>query len=506
MVGPVGARMLGDEYQSICFWLQVCRMLKYPDSIDRVDIEAGDSKSFDDVVVYYAPGAFFDEFNRPLLSDRYQIKYHVDAQGSITWESLWTPNAIHAKSVSFLQRLRNIQVKHALNGSGSRFHLYSVWSIERTDLLAEMYRFDIKAIRRDKFMEGKTSRSAAGGLRERLLEHLEITDPEELWRVMEPLRVATGPALSEQREKLEWALMANNLKPWPFGSTQNVYQSLSNKMITDRQNSHNTKSIVELCKREDLLNTESESHLPRVGIRSFHRWAEYLDFADALLDLCKYFQDRYIVDCNLWSSTVLSQIEVFVHQTFLRGHTYELHLQAHLSIALAAGRLLPAKSGVNLLVNQGTVGDNLWRVDRNDYEGPKPAARVEYQEMRADQPDLAVVLSVTHNIREDVSDYLHRSGKQVRGLLHLCPAQGPSSLSVSGGSHAVILAEEFAAAIRQHRRLPGSPIGRVLLFAACPVTLIFLLGREIYNLAPLIMHEHDFENPDASQYYLSIIF
>ena len=44
MSNVVRARILGDDYQALVFWVQVCRMLQEPDHIIAVEIESNDLK------------------------------------------------------------------------------------------------------------------------------------------------------------------------------------------------------------------------------------------------------------------------------------------------------------------------------------------------------------------------------------------------------------------------------------------------------------------------------
>ena len=53
MAKAVAARIFGDDYQALVFWLEACKMLIGEDDIEHVEIESDDVKSLDDVVVHY---------------------------------------------------------------------------------------------------------------------------------------------------------------------------------------------------------------------------------------------------------------------------------------------------------------------------------------------------------------------------------------------------------------------------------------------------------------------
>jgi hypothetical protein len=137
MAQAIVAREQGDEYQARWFWMNVCRMFDNRSKVIRVIYEQENVKSFDDLGVFYKEG-MQDENGNPLTADYTQVKFHVTAAGAITWQGMTDPAFINASSISLLQRLKNAQQQYAPQGVGSRFSLYTPWSVHPDDLLASI--------------------------------------------------------------------------------------------------------------------------------------------------------------------------------------------------------------------------------------------------------------------------------------------------------------------------------------------------------------------------------
>jgi len=121
--------------------------------------------------------------------------------------------------------------------------------------------------------------------------------------------------------------------------------------------------------------------------------------------------------------------------------------------------------------------------------------------MNSDVLDIAVGLSVTHDVHRDVKEYLASGhGPSVRSLMLLKPTGGPSTNSVQGPDHTHRLTMDMLPILQMahpHHR------GRVHLFFACPNALMFLIGRHREALGPIALYEFDFANERTGSYTLS---
>ena len=127
----------GNDYQARVFWLQACQALHPNSRIEKVGYELDDIRFFDDIVTIYK-SPVLSERNEQITADYWQVKYHVDAGGILTYNQLIDPKFINAKASSILQRLRQVQISFAPKGLGVRFYFVSPWQIQHDDPLAKL--------------------------------------------------------------------------------------------------------------------------------------------------------------------------------------------------------------------------------------------------------------------------------------------------------------------------------------------------------------------------------
>jgi hypothetical protein len=433
MVRAVVARIQGDEYQARWFWIQVCRLFEDRTKVIRVVYEKENIKSFDDVVIFYTNGMIDHYDCSPLSMDCFQVKFHVTAAGDITWKGIMDPAFINASSVSILQRLKHAQEQYAPNGLGCRFHLYTPWHVRSNDPLAEVLSLTDGRIIWSKLAAGGP-RSKMGRMRAAWRDHLEITTDDELQIILRPLRIIFGDTLERLRETLNDKLRIAGLLPVDDGSLIHPYDELTRKLLQASKTEVTCADIEAICKQENLWRGRSmpEPEAYQVGIRSFLRWAEYLeDETDALLCLLTYFEGRRIKSPDLWHSQVFPKLDSFISRTFRTHRLYHLHLHTHASIAFAAGYCLDPKAGVDVsLVQSGLSGRELWRPDTS--RAPVSYATWSFSDKPASphESDTAVALNVTHNVLNDVSAYVAQSLPQVGRIISCTPQVRPGPRTV----------------------------------------------------------------------------
>jgi hypothetical protein len=118
--------------------------------------------------------------------------------------------------------------------------------------------------------------------------------------------------------------------------------------------------------------------------------------------------------------------------------------------------------------------------------------------------DVAICLSVTHDIYGDVEKYLSSTGAPPVGrIVVLNPEGGPSPQSIHGADHAYQLAVQLPSVLtsaRPNRRT------RAHIFFACPNALMFFIGQQREALGRLALYEFDFglERDGSYQHSLSL--
>lgn len=497
MAKAIAARLSGDDYQSRVFWIQVCRMFDERPKVVKVEFEAQNIKSLDDVVVHYDPP--IDDRDDHIRTDFYQVKFHVDYSGAFTWQALTDPKFINASSVSLLQRVRNAQQQYAADGTGCRFIIYSPWTIHPDDEMAQFVSASDGRIRWEVLSKGGVG-SKMGRVREAWKQHIGLKSDDELRRTLAPVRIRQGQQLQEMAEQLNQRLRLAGLIPVKEGSLTHPYDDLSRAFIKEGRVAFTRAEIEVLCKKHGLWRglVLSEPEAKRLGLRSFMRSTEYLeDATDELLCLVRYFDGRRIQEPVLWQN-VYSEIESFLSRSTREQRPYHLHLPAHGSIAFVAGYCLDSKSGVNIVPIQSTLqGRVVWRPGQTI-----PDAAVQWQcesaSIEGDGNEVAVAISVTHQIASDVIQYVKRSLPTIGRVLHFALPVASNS-SIKDGTHALNLAQQLVSEIRKQRSDSERGTKLHLLWAA-PNAFIFFLGQLSRSLGPCVLYEYDFDTGAAGAY------
>lgn len=507
MAKAIAARTQGDDYQARWFWHEVCRLFLDKTRIDRVVYEHENIKSLDDIAVYYRDG-MVDEHGQWLRADYYQVKFHVTAAGAFTWQGMMDPAFINATSVSLLQRLRNAQQEYAPDGTGCRFILFTPWTIDPSDPLAEIVSLTDGHIDWAKLAIGGP-RSAYGMIRAAWREHLGLATDEELRRVLQPLRIERGPTLAKLRGDLNYVLQAAGLRPVEDGCLVHPYDDLTRKLLQHGETSFTRADIERICRREGLWRGHASPELAacQIGIRSFLRWTEHLeDETDALLSLLPYFEGRYIRSGDLWHSKVFPALAQFLEATLRGQRRCYLHLHTHATIAFATGYCLDSKSGVEVIPVQSTPnGREIWDPVPRQRADAYPGWEVEETLLAEDGTDVVVALGVTTDIRDDVRLFIAQQLPHARRILFFRPGQAATNTAVLDGAHARMLAHGLSTHLKANRTIEERQ-HQLHLFAAAPNGLLFFLGQLARSIGPCLLYEYDFDHGSPGAYSPSLAF
>jgi hypothetical protein len=243
-----------------------------------------------------------------------------------------------------------------------------------------------------------------------------------------------------------------------------------------------------------------------LGIRSFEGWGHR---PERSLELTEWFDGRFIRHPELWGSEVLPRLESFLKQAAASRRPLLLDFAAHASIAFAAGYVLEAKSGLDITVRQRIQkgeGFEDWKPeDRPLPDGPYWQAeddRILTPGGTPDGADVAVALSLTRPVLDDVEHYLETANLPVGRLLPATLAPAPSSTGVHGGAHALALAQALTLRIRA--RTIRERQGTLHLFISAPNAFLFYLGQLARGLGRIRMYEYDFDSGAPGAYKASI--
>ena len=505
MANAVVPRLQGDDYQACFFWLRACQLFQDYNKVTKVAYEDDEIKSFDDVVSFYEP-SIRDNNGELVDADYYQIKFHATQNGSFTWEKLMDPAFINATSHSFLKKLYNAQQKMAVNGQNYRFYLVSPWVIETSDPLTELVSNNAGELRLDKLFNGGGPKSKMGKVRDGWCKHLELQKEDDLREILRPLRIIFGYKNSEELLKeLNRELYSVGLKPIENGALVNPYSNLIQRLFINGRKMFSREELTQICKNENLwIERNSKAELTKpIGIRSYSRRAENMEHeTESMLCLIKHFDGRYIKENVCWNDDVALKVEEYLNKELQSGEKVDIHLDTHASIAFTAGYCLDPKSGIDVAPVQRGNGRFTWRPDATKKLDDYPEWKNEVILKDESAKDIAVALSIRHNVVNEVEEYLTLSAMNVNRIISFYPGNGPSATSIVDASHAFLLADKIVGLLK--KRTLEERKAQIHLFISGPNAFCFFLGQLSRVLGRITVYEYDFEQVRTCTYIPAI--
>ncbi|MFN5485942.1 MAG: SAVED domain-containing protein [Bradyrhizobium sp.] len=496
MTQAVTVRRDGDTFQARLFWWHAARLLDPDSPVARVAFETG-PKSFDDIWVEYDPvRSALDHYGEPLLREHMQCKWHVTPD-SYGYSHLVDPEFINANARSLLQRARDAQLAYARSGAGGRLKRVTNWRLARNDPLRAMVGNRSGAVRLDRLFGSLTDNSKAGAVRKAWRDHLGINEDE--LRIL-ARTLAFGEAtdtLDALRDNLDILFGLVGLRRIPANQSAFPYDDLVFQWMAQGRLEFDRSSFRAVCAREGLLGPAQDG--PRIyGVKSFeHAFDRLEERCHAVLDLVPAFDERYIRSDGDWEATLYPALRTFLEAAARDHLRLRLALDAHVTLAFAAGSIINIKSGRAVELDQRGTSRRIWAADDMDRDPQWPTLVAEHLELRPDQTDLAVAIGLTHDVSADVRRYCESVLPTVGRLLILKPSTGSGAQSVACGRHAFELADGASTAIRTAR---PNQAGFAHLFVAAPNAFTFFLGQRRTALGPVRLYEFDFDGGRGRSY------
>lgn len=500
MTQAVAVRRDGDAFQARIFWRKAACLLDPASPVAMVGFESG-PKGFDDVwVAYAADRAPGDHEGKPILREHIQCKWHVSIN-DFGYADLIDPEWINANRFSLLQRARAAQVAHARDGFGARFKLLTNWRIGQTDPLRGYIHQKSKTLRLKDLFDGTTDRSAAGKVRKLWREHLDIDD-QELTLLARTLSLDTdSTSLDDHRDNLDLLFENRGLRRIPANESSFVYDDVTFQWLGQGRLEFDRQTFREACKREGLLANDGRSHVV-FGVKSFeHPFDRLEDRCTVVLDLIPHFDERAIRDQAAWASTLYPALKTFLQTAAKDNQHLRLILDAHITLAFAAGSVLNIKSGRSVEIEQRTVHRNVWHSSDMPRDPSWPAWLFELETLEGGGKDMAVAVCLTHDVVQAVKSHLSASSPEVGSLLIARPTCGAGARSIVCGQHAFDLAETLALKINQVRVASRPPLH---LFIAAPNAFTYFLGQRQPGVGKTTLYEYDFEGANGGGYKPSL--
>lgn len=501
MTQAVSVRRDGDLFQARMFWLRAAMLLVPNSGVTKVGFETG-PKAFDDIWVDYALDRGARSWDGSTIErEHIQCKWHT-TPGTYGYAQLADPEFINAKSRSLLNRAHDAYTDYidSSGGGNIRFKLLTNWQIQNEDPLRRAIAARSGSLRADRLSEGKTDRSAMGGLRRLWREHLGLTD-EDLLLFAPHLAINSSGSLDELRDNLELRLMMAGLDAPQGSESALIYDELIFAWMAQGHREFEAANFREAVAKEGLLN-DSPKNTFSLGVKSFeHALDPIEDRCAAVLDLTPQFDQRFLKDTRDWTEHLMPQIKAFLVDHAKGEHNLRIVLDAHLSLSFAAGAAIDLKSGRGVEIEQRTLGKAIWSANdqepQTDWDMWKINGTTDSSEA---SENLVVAIGLTHNIADAVEQYAKTEIGSGIDFLGLKLVGGASAQSVQCGRHAFDLAASAVEAVRK-----ANPSRRTVhLFLAAPNTFAFYLGQRHSLIEPIQLYEFDFEGKKTGSYQPSL--
>jgi CBASS immunity sensor of nucleotide second messenger signals len=122
-----------------------------------------------------------------------------------------------------------------------------------------------------------------------------------------------------------------------------------------------------------------------------------------VLDFVPEFDEQYIRDPNEWSETLYPQLKTFLLDAAAEGERPRFALDAHTTLAFAAGTVLNTKVGRVIELEQGSPKRAVWSSDVGEWDPVDHGITLTELKLDAANPEVAVACSITHEIVDDAT-------------------------------------------------------------------------------------------------------
>lgn len=494
MAKAVSARQFGDEYQQLVFWKYALKMLSGNYEIANIKYEDENVKSYDDVVIEYEKPQIFR--NTVITTEYIQVKFHMRDEDLFTLDNLLDPAFINATKNSLLD---NVVTAYRQLGDKFRncvFVIYSMWDIAQGDILYELVSNVNRTIDIDKLFMGKTEQSQMGKIRKKLCTRLAVNELE-LKEILGQICIKSRQeTLNDLKHVLNQKLEMMGLQVISGSKHINPYSQLIQKLNMSGHTVFTKGFLENQLHNEGLYLIKKEQAL--IAIRSFIKHAENLETkAEYILKLEEYFTGRFLKEEYQWEDTIYSRLKEFLVTNCQEDKEYNILIEANPTIAFLAGRILDIKTSKNIVPVQRT-DNGIVKWERKDNDIQYPQAICTSKTLDEGNDNVAVVISISRDILDDVEEYLLAEQLGVGRIVDV-RLKTVDSANVIDGMHAWCLANQIKNVI--DKRLLREKKGILHMFFACPNSMLFILARYSLSFGKIQLYEYDFNKQRTCTYY-----
>jgi hypothetical protein len=474
MANQVAARLAGDDYQHLYAWQFALELKMQGKKVRRVTVEDAPAGSVDDVTIQHEAGT-------TLPDCFYQVKYHVDQRGEYSTEAFVAHKPGEASLLEKFWRTWNLL---RTQNPTRELHLYLVsnWTWDAKDGLKACIDGHDNSIKFDQFFTAPP-RSAIGKSRSRWQQELKASD-EDFRAFISCLRFKLGFDCSEELEQR----IAERMEYLHLKSDQAallVASGIVRSWIKSGKQELSLEELEATLKTHDLYLPEEKEKCVTIYLITIKAQKFEIE-PDYVIDWRDYFvgdphkKEHQLKDPSMWNDRLLPELvelEARVNQEtacrLLRARGL-----ARLSPWFAFGFLFSEVARYIIEVDQQ---GRLWRTDafastdfhlRITSNIGSPDGEI----LDGEGSTVAVGISVTDVLDEDVRSYLAHRTEKVAALLLLRPERELGRECLRSASDVVALADSAKSYIRAFVKRWGAR--RLLLFYFGPLSGACFLGHK----------------------------
>ncbi|XXT20423.1 SAVED domain-containing protein [Sorangium sp. So ce429] len=463
-LSAAGAALQGHDYQHLFAWYHALRALNPAEDVTGIAVEAEGAGNVDDVVVR----------RRTAPDEHYQVKYSVDGRHPIDQAWWVTPATRNGKSP--LQRFWDSWQLLTRDGQRPPMGLYTNRPLDVSDPVLALQDGRTGTLG-PRLRGGRLSADAVRGL-ERWASHLGVAEAE-LLDMLDHLVLLTGQAgWMGLATSVSDRMAAVGLRGDALAVEQGV-QAIHAWVTEGRREVDRQALVAEIARR----GLRGEARQATVVVQGIDRdpWAAG---ATVSLDWVDLFEGdhprarRQLRDPRHWNARLLPELEAAERHVRALGFDRVL-VRGHMRLPawFAAGVAFGDTRNVRVACVQG---GQRWGSDVDEAPGGFPVHVTSPVELGAEN-ELAVGLSVTNDLSEDVLAYLRDSALPVGRFVAIAASPAPSRTAIPDAPGAMGWALAVRRLVRDQVRATGAR--RVHLFLSGPAGGALLLGH-LWNRLP----------------------
>lgn len=466
MPSPSSSRLKGDDYQHLFAWREVLGLRAYGRRPLRVCVEVPKAGALDDVVTHFDGDSFY-----------YQVKFHVDHRQQYDSTSLM--DIPSGSKHSLLQKIYKGWKAISDVTESPTAVLMTNWAWNPKDPFAKLIDGTNSKMSEEFFSARENT--AIGRRRQDWATHLGVT-LTELETFMRSFRIRLGFGCTDElveqvKERMASIGLKHNDAAVYAGVAQVRKWIKSGVVVVD------DAALDEAIEAFDLRAKDPEKsatvHLHTIVHRSFVDMADYeLDWVDHFPLTATGTRARVPLVENAWQASMLPELLDLRKQI---DQVPDLRLlkmrgQARLAPWIATGFVFCDTAGYVL---EAILGDQHCRTDvapSEDFDLAHPIVR----DIEGEGSDLAVGISVSVDVEEDVMSYL--DGQKGFGqAIFLAPDREVGRDAIRGCGDLVALARKVKAIVRSHVRRSKSD--RIGVFYSGPAAGALFIGHQLNAVA-----------------------